>query len=111
MAYNDTSKITIPLVLGDKESKLKVGKILDPIVHENSLINTTDGKSYTITEKRNNKQDNNNPSDYSSRSYDQGYNDGYDDGYMDHDDYHCHDDYDCSDSCDCDTDCDDYFDF
>ena len=58
MAYNDTSKITIPLVLGDKESKLKVGKILDPIVHENSLINTTDGKSYTITEKRNNKQDN-----------------------------------------------------
>lgn len=61
MAYNsnkETTKITIPLVLGDKEAKLKVGKILDPIVYANSLINTTDGKSYTITEKRQNKQDN-----------------------------------------------------
>ena len=60
---------------------------------------------------RNINLDNNNPSDYSSRSYDQGYIDGYDDGYMDNDDYHCHDDYDCSDSCDCDSDCDDFFDF
>lgn len=61
MAHNnDTidSKITIPLVLGEKESKIKVGKILDPIVHQNSQITQQEGKSFVLLEKRLNKPDN-----------------------------------------------------
>lgn len=52
------SQITIPLVLGEKESKIKVGKILDPIVYQNSQITQQEGKSFVLLEKRENKPDN-----------------------------------------------------
>lgn len=43
--------ISIPLILGDKISKIKIGKILDPIDYSNSSI-ISDDKEYRLEEKR-----------------------------------------------------------